>query len=86
MSSASHSSAAAGAAAAAAAASNEETRQAVLLFAIVTFFLFFNTPRNFMNLYEVARFDQVWGEKNAKSKYLKPFFRFVVATFKRLST
>ena len=47
--------------AASAAAATEETRQAVLLFAIVTFFLLFNTPRNFMNLYEVARFDQVRG-------------------------
>ena len=37
----------------------EENRQALMLFAIVVFFLVFNTPRNFLNLYEVIMFEQV---------------------------
>ena len=38
---------------------NEENKQAILLFAIVTFFLVFNSPRNFLDLYETLNFDRI---------------------------
>lgn len=38
---------------------NEENRQAILLFAIVTLFLVFNSPRNFLNIYEVLHFNRI---------------------------
>ena len=49
----------------------EENRQALMLFAIVIFFLVFNTPRNFLNLYEVATFEQV---TNNRRPLMKPTF------------
>lgn len=49
----------------------EENRQALMLFAIVVFFIVFNTPRNFLNLYELVVFDEVIQSWNHGCKALK---------------
>ena len=61
----------------------EENRQALMLFAIVVFFIVFNTPRNFLNLYELVVFDEVIQSWNHGCKALK-LWVLLVGTFSHL--